>query len=84
LAGAGEASWFEFARTIVAMAAGRIGRTPQVVPIRTVDYPTPAVRAADTRLDCMALAREFGIKLQPWQQALEQTLNRLLPMRDAA
>ena len=41
-AGAGEASWFEFASAIVDLAADRLGRKPQVVPIRTVDYPTPA------------------------------------------
>ena len=41
-AGAGEATWFEFASAIVELAADRLGRTPQVVPIRTADYPTPA------------------------------------------
>ena len=56
-AGAGEATWFEFARAIVEMAADRLGRSPQIVPIRTSDYPTPAVRAADTRLDCTAIVR---------------------------
>ena len=50
-AGAGEATWFEFARAIVELAADRLGRSPQVLPIKTSEYPTPAVRAADTRLD---------------------------------
>jgi dTDP-4-dehydrorhamnose reductase len=77
-AGAGDASWFEFASTIVEMAADRLGRSPQIVPIRTGEYPTPATRAADTRLDCAAVAREFGVKPRPWQQALADTIDRLL------
>jgi dTDP-4-dehydrorhamnose reductase len=78
LAGAGEASWFEVAVTIVDMCAGRRARSPQVVPIRTSEYPTPATRPLDTRLDCAAVVREFGIELRPWREALEETVNRLL------
>jgi len=77
-AGAGEATWFEFAATVVELAADRLGRKPQVVPIRTVDYPTPAARAADTRLDCAAVIRAFSVKPRPWRQALITTLDRML------
>jgi dTDP-4-dehydrorhamnose reductase len=77
-AGAGEATWFEFAKAVVELAADRLSRSPKVLPIRTVDYPTPAVRAADTRLDCTAVVREFGVELRPWRQALADTIDRLL------
>jgi dTDP-4-dehydrorhamnose reductase len=77
-AGAGEASWFEFASTIVEMAAHQLGRHPQVVPIRTSEYPTSAVRAADTRLDCAAVMREFGVEPRPWRQGLAEAINQLL------
>jgi dTDP-4-dehydrorhamnose reductase len=77
-AGAGEATWFEFASAIVEMAADRLGRSPQVVPITTREYPTPALRAADTRLDCTAVARDFGVTPRPWLQALQGTLDQLL------
>ena len=43
-AGAGDASWFEFASKIVEMAADRLARSPPVLPIRTIDYPTPEPR----------------------------------------
>lgn len=76
-AGSGETTWFEFARTIIDMTADRRDRSPQIVPIRTSDYPTTAVRAADTRLDCAAVVREFGVKLKPWRQALADTIDRL-------
>jgi dTDP-4-dehydrorhamnose reductase len=78
-AGAGEASWFEFAKEIVSAAAGRLGKAPQIVPIPTSEHPTPAARAADTRLDCTAFIRAFGIRPRSWRQALADTIDRLLP-----
>jgi dTDP-4-dehydrorhamnose reductase len=78
LAGAGEATWFEFAKTIVDMTVSQYPRAPQVEPIRTVDYPTPAIRPADSRLDCTAMAREFGIELRPWRSSLVETIDRLI------
>jgi dTDP-4-dehydrorhamnose reductase len=76
--GDGEASWFGFASTIVEMASNRIRRSPLVVPIRSVDYPTTAVRPTDSRLDCAAFSRDFGIERRPWRQSLEITIERLL------
>jgi dTDP-4-dehydrorhamnose reductase len=78
LAGAGDASWFTFAKTIVELAGHRIGRSPELIPIQTADYPTPARRPPDTRLDCSAIARAFGVELRPWQQALADTIDSLL------
>ena len=83
-AGAGEATWFEFASVIVDLAADRIGRKPSVHPIRTADYPTPALRPADSRLDCAEIRRTFGIAPQPWRQSVADTIDRLLTKRDAA
>jgi len=83
-AGAGDASWFEFASTIIDLAADRLGRKPSVIPIRTVDYPTPAVRPADSRLDCTAIVRACGVKPRPWRQSVAETIERLLTKQDAA
>ncbi len=77
-AGAGEATWFEFACAILEMAGGWLPRLPQVVPIQTADYPTKALRPADTRLDCAAIARVFGITARPWREALTATIDCLL------
>lgn len=76
--GAGEATWFEFACAIVEMAADRLLRPPQVVPIQTSDYPTAARRPADTRLDYAAITRDFGLTPRPWREALKATLGCLL------
>ena len=83
-AGAGEATWFEFAGAIIAFAGDRLARVPSLAPIRTSDYPTPALRAADTRLDCNAIARAFGLVPRPWREALKDTIDQLLTHRTIA
>jgi dTDP-4-dehydrorhamnose reductase len=75
-AGGGEATWHEFAKAIVEFA--HLPRFTEVAPIGTKDYPTPAKRPLDSRLDCGALDRDFRIKPRPWREALKDTLNRLL------
>jgi dTDP-4-dehydrorhamnose reductase len=76
--GAGEATWFDFASAIVQLAAVRTHRSPQVVPIRTIDYPTAAFRPADARLECAKIVRNFGVVMRPWRDALAETINRML------
>jgi dTDP-4-dehydrorhamnose reductase len=50
---AGAASWYDFAVAIQeeALALGLLSRAVPIVPIRTVDYPTPAQRPAFSILD---------------------------------
>jgi dTDP-4-dehydrorhamnose reductase len=81
-AGAGEASWFEFATAIVGMASPRLVKSPQIVPIQTNDYPTPAIRPLDTRLNCLAVTRKFDVKMRPWRDALADTIDRLATSKD--
>ena len=66
------ASWFEFAETIFAEAAaqGVLAKIPAVKPIATADYPTPAKRPADSRLDCGKIRTVFGIGPCDWHFAL--------------
>lgn len=67
-------SWFEFAQAIFAQAAhqGVLPKVPHVRPITTADYPTPARRPANSRLDCRKIQHVFGIQPSHWQQALLQ------------
>ncbi|GMG81093.1 dTDP-4-dehydrorhamnose reductase [Paralimibaculum aggregatum] len=76
--GAGETSWAGFAEAIFAgaLARGMIGRAPEVVRIPTADYPTPARRPANSRLDCSRFAARFGLAPRPWQEALAEVLDR--------
>lgn len=78
LAGGGETDWHEFAAAIVAGAAERGGRAVPVDPITTADYPTPARRPADSRLDCSKIERIHGVAPPDWRVALEACLDRLL------
>ncbi len=74
----GETTWHGFATAIVA-AAARLG-VPQVpvVAITTPEYPTPATRPANSRLDCGKLARTFGLRLPPWQQGVDECTARIV------
>ena len=56
----------------------RRGRlVPALAAITTAEYPTPARRPANCRLDCGKLARDFDIRLPHWKQSLELCLDDL-------
>jgi dTDP-4-dehydrorhamnose reductase len=78
MAGSGYASWAEFAAEVFASSARFGGPAAKVRPIPTVDYPTPAKRPANSRLDCTKLEDAYGIRLPPWQEGLERCVERLL------
>jgi dTDP-4-dehydrorhamnose reductase len=80
-AGAGAATWFEFANAILETAAGRLARLPELVPIPSAQYKSPASRPADSRLDCTAVQRAFGLTARPWRRALAETVDCLLACR---
>jgi dTDP-4-dehydrorhamnose reductase len=65
-AGQGETNWYEFAKTIfdVAHRTGYPGVT--VHPISTSQYPTPAKRPGNSRLDCGKLKGAFGFSMPHW------------------
>ncbi len=86
LAGAGETSWAGFARAVFegALARGLIPAAPEVAPIPTSDYPTPAARPLNSRLDCSATEATFGVLMRPWPEALATVLDRVAADRAAA
>lgn len=66
-------SWADFAREIFAQA----GRQVTVSGIPTSGYPTPAVRPLNSRMECSALAHDFGIAAPDWKAGLAQVLVEL-------
>ena len=69
-AGSGETTWHGFA-TAIFESAEELGVTrPTVEAIATADWPTPARRPLDSRLDCGKLAAIFGCPLPEWRDAL--------------
>jgi dTDP-4-dehydrorhamnose reductase len=77
-AGMGEASWAEFAEGIFEASADRGGPTARVRHIGTADYPTPARRPANSRMDCSKLARVHGVQLPDWHESVGDVVGRLL------
>ncbi len=72
-AGAPDASWADFARAIFADAGLQVA----VEDIPSSDYPTPAARPKNSRLDCTATEAAFGIPRPDWRAALRETLAEL-------
>jgi dTDP-4-dehydrorhamnose reductase len=75
LAAAGETSWHGFASAIVAARGGL--RVKAVTPIATAEYPLPAPRPANSRLDTHAFRARFGLALPDWRDCLQLCLEEL-------
>jgi len=69
-AGAGSTSWHGLAAAMFEQAGLLRVTPPRIAAIATADWPTPAQRPADSRLDCAKLARTFGLALPPWRATL--------------
>ena len=81
-AGRGSTSWAGFAREIFRLARGRLAEAvPEIVPIATVDYPTPARRPLNSVLDCAAFERDFGVATVDWRAALAEVIDRIAAER---
>lgn len=71
--GAPDVSWACFAREIFAQA----GIICTVTDIASSQYPTPALRPANSRLDCAQTARNFGLSRPDWRAGLARVLAEL-------
>ena len=76
---AGTASWYEFACAIAedAVAAGLLPQAVEVQQIRTIDYPTPAHRPANSVLDMHDTVASLKLQPTPWRESLRTTLRTL-------
>lgn len=70
----GETSWYGFAKAILDLEVP--DNPARLVPIPSSDYPTPARRPLNSRLDNGKLERVFGIRLPDWHQALKLCLDK--------
>lgn len=79
----GSTSWHGYAAHIVRQAS--VGNFKLALsldalkPISTSEYPTPAKRPANSRLDCAKLMDRFGIVLPAWQEGVSDVVERLQP-----
>jgi dTDP-4-dehydrorhamnose reductase len=72
-AGSPDTSWADFARAIMTEA----GLSCRIDDIATEEYPTPARRPLNSRLDCRALTAAFGILRPDWRQGLADIVKEL-------
>jgi dTDP-4-dehydrorhamnose reductase len=80
LCASGMTSWFEFASAILGLA--RSMETGQKFPlvckridsIPTSQYPTPARRPFNSRLDCSKARRALDVALPQWRDGLEECM----------
>jgi dTDP-4-dehydrorhamnose reductase len=76
---AGSVSWYGFAQAIFARAGKLLdGRRPEVMPIPSSEYSTPAKRPQNSVLSNGRLQERFGVALEPWEQALDAVMARLI------
>ena len=73
---AGSISWYGFAKEIFSHAQLGSG-TPELRPISSSDYPTPARRPRNSVLSNIRLLDRFGVQLADWTTALNHCLRQL-------
>ncbi len=81
LCASGHTSWHGFALAIFSRWRALSPQQPLAVEsveaIETRDYPTPASRPLNSRLDCSGFEERFGLTLPHWDQGLERVLEEL-------
>jgi dTDP-4-dehydrorhamnose reductase len=76
--GARSMTWADFARNIFAISRELGGPGADVIAISTSDYPTPARRPANSRLDSSRFQSTFGYRAPAWPDPLRDVVRRLL------
>ena len=77
--GEGETTWFGFAQAIVeeARRLEPAAKLAKVEAITTAEYPTPARRPRNSRLDCAKLASMFGWRMPGWRESVRQVMGHV-------
>jgi dTDP-4-dehydrorhamnose reductase len=78
----GETNWCDYARFVIGEAI-KAGKPMKILPdaikaITTADYPTPAKRPANSRLDTSKFRQTFNLELPHWQTGLHHILQQIL------
>jgi dTDP-4-dehydrorhamnose reductase len=75
--GQGEATWFDLAEAVFAEASQGGARVPELQPIATEDYPTPAARPRNSVLDTAKITRDYGVAPSSWPAAVRKVVQQL-------
>lgn len=74
----GQASWHDLAAAVFAEAQERGARTPELQPISTADYPTPAARPRNSVLDTRKITQDYGVTPRSWRAAVREVVQQLV------
>ena len=78
----GHTSWHGYAQLVVETAAkidSDIKINPeQIKPIKTSEYPLPAARPINSRLDTQKIIETFGLSLPNWQAEVKNVVDSVL------
>jgi dTDP-4-dehydrorhamnose reductase len=79
--GRGETTWHGFAAEALRLQHEKEPATPlaQLEAIPTAEYPTPAQRPTNSRLNCNKLHKHFGWIMTDWRESLREVLDELDP-----
>jgi len=80
MAAAGSVTWHGFAEALIdyARSVGQFDiKTRRVIPIATSEYPLPARRPANSRLDCSGFDARFGLHRPEWDVCMRQIIDQL-------
>jgi dTDP-4-dehydrorhamnose reductase len=75
--GTGSTSWHGLATAVFEEAARHGQERPTVDAIATADWPTPAKRPPDSRLDSGKITEVFGVRLPEWRPTLAVTVDTI-------
>jgi dTDP-4-dehydrorhamnose reductase len=83
LAAAGETSWWNYVRLVIDEGSraglGLQTRADGVRPVRSEEFPTPASRPKNSRLDTSRLQKAFAIHLPKWEHGVRRCIHELCP-----
>ncbi|MBM7322288.1 dTDP-4-dehydrorhamnose reductase [Agrobacterium pusense] len=82
LSGTGETNWANFAKQIFVFAEEHGGKSMIVNDITTAQYPTPARRPANSRLNCSKLEEVYEIRLPDWQKSTRAVVSALAHIKE--
>ena len=79
---AGAVSWCGYARHVIGWARARgvalRANADSVQAIRSADYPSPARRPLNSRLDTTRLCASFGLQMPDWRDSVDRMLAEVL------
>jgi dTDP-4-dehydrorhamnose reductase len=82
LAAAGETTWYDYAQYLLAKAKALKPSlnyaVRDFVAVPTSNFPTPAKRPLNSRLNCSRLEQALQLKLPPWQAGVDALLTKIV------